>query len=43
MDKDISELIQYLDEMFTKIERVLEIKADKEDMRILSEAVGCIR
>ncbi len=39
MDKDLSELTQYLSERFDKIEHVLDLKADKEDVRILSEAV----
>lgn len=39
MEKDSSELIQYLDQRFTKIEGVLENKADKEDVRALYDAV----
>ncbi|MFH1509949.1 MAG: hypothetical protein ABID67_02275 [Candidatus Nealsonbacteria bacterium] len=39
MEKDFSELIGYLDERFTKIENQLENKADKSDIRVLSDGV----
>ncbi|MBU4204734.1 LytTR family transcriptional regulator, partial [Patescibacteria group bacterium] len=39
MAEDSSELITYLDERFTKIEKVLETKADKVDIQNLMTAV----
>ena len=39
MEKDFSELIEYLDERFTKIENKLDTKADKSDVEKLSTAV----
>lgn len=39
MNGDNSELIAYLDERFTKIEKVLVEKADKADVRVLADAV----
>lgn len=38
-DKNLAELISYLDQKFTKIERVLESKAEKADVRVLTDAV----
>lgn len=39
MEKDFSELIQYLDERFTRIEKKLETKAEKSDVDNLTNAV----
>ena len=39
MDKDFSELIQYLDEKFIRIEKQLETKAEKSDVDNLTNAV----
>ncbi len=39
MKNDFSELIEYLDERFTKIERQLESKAEKEDVQVLMDSV----
>ena len=39
MDKDFSELIQYLDEKFIRIENQLETKAEKSDVDNLTNAV----
>ena len=39
MKEDFGELIQYLDEKFTRIENQLENKADKDDVRALTNAV----
>jgi len=39
MDKDFSELIEYLDKRFTKIETALESKADKTDIDELMTAI----
>jgi len=39
MEKDFSELVEYLDERFTKIENILETKADKSDLDDLATAV----
>jgi hypothetical protein len=39
MKEDLSELIEYLDGRFTRIESQLENRADKEDVRALVDAV----
>ncbi len=39
MKEDFSELIQYLDERFTKIENQLETKAEKADVQDLTSVV----
>lgn len=39
MQDDFSPLISYLDERFTKLETTLEEKADKEDVRLLTNAI----
>lgn len=39
MEKDFSELIEYLDKKFTKIENILDTKADKSDVDKLFTAV----
>ncbi len=39
MKNDFSELIEYLDERFTKIEKQLESKAEKEDVQVLMDSV----
>ena len=39
MKEDFSELITYLDERFSKIEKVLETKSDKVDVQNLMTAV----
>ena len=39
MKEDFSELIEYLDKKFSKIEKTLEKKADKSDVDILMTAV----
>jgi len=39
MEKDFSELIEYLDQRFSKIEGILETKADKSDLDNLATAV----
>lgn len=39
MKEDFSELIEYLDEKFTRIENQLETKAEKADVDKLSAAV----
>ena len=42
MNNDNSELIQYLDQKFTAIETILEQKADKEDVRILTDSIDAV-
>ena len=37
MENEISELIEYLDKKFTKLEAVIETKADKSDIQNLVE------
>jgi len=37
MNKDYTELIKFLDQKFTTIESLLEQKADKDDVRDLSD------
>ena len=39
MEKNFSELIEYLDKKFSKIEDILETKADKSDLDSLATAV----
>ena len=39
MEKEISELIEYLDQKFTKIESALAVKADKADIQNLLDAI----
>jgi len=39
MEQNFSELIEYLDGKFTKIEEILEAKADKSDVDFLINAI----
>ncbi len=39
MEQNFSELIEYLDTRFTKIEKTLETKADKADVDVLINAI----
>lgn len=42
MDKDHTELITYLDRKFSAIETILEQKADKDDVRMLTNSIDAV-
>ncbi|TSA46029.1 hypothetical protein D4R52_01360 [bacterium] len=42
MNNDFSELIKYLDQKFAAIESILEQKADKDDVRVLTTSIDSV-